>query len=251
MGGDLQGKVAVVTGAGRGIGKSIARRLAAQGAYVALAARTESQLSAVASSIEEAVSAGNTDAPRTLTVPTDVREEPSVRHLMGEVRQTYGRLDILVNSAGVLTKKPLEQTSSEEWDQVMEVNARGPFLVCREAIPLLRETDDGLRYVVNIASVVGIKGYVGQGAYTASKHALMGLSKVLSKELEDDGIRVHAICPGGVATEMVKESRPDLDESVLMEPDDIADIVEFLVTRQGNAVVDQVKVRRQASDPWF
>lgn len=251
MGGDLQGKVAVVTGAGRGIGKSIARRLAAQGARVALAARTESQLSAVASSIEEVVPDSTTNAPRTLTVPTDVREEPSVRHLMGEVRQTYGRLDILVNSAGVLTKKPLEQTSSEEWDQIMEVNARGPFLVCREAIPLLRETDDGLRYVVNIASVVGIKGYVGQGAYTASKHALMGLSKVLSKELEDDGIRVHAICPGGVATEMVKESRPDLDESVLMEPDDIADIVEFLVTRQGNAVVDQVKVRRQASDPWF
>ncbi len=251
MGGDLQGKVAVITGAGRGIGKSIARRLAAQGACVALAARTESQLSAVASSIEEVVPDSTTNAPRTLTVPTDVREEPSVRHLMGEVRQTYGRLDILVNSAGVLTKKPLEQTSSEEWDQIMEVNARGPFLVCREAIPLLRETDDGLRYVVNIASVVGIKGYVGQGAYTASKHALMGLSKVLSKELEDDGIRVHAICPGGVATEMVKESRPDLDESVLMEPDDIADIVEFLVTRQGNAVVDQVKVRRQASDPWF
>ena len=251
MGSTLTGKVAVVTGAGRGIGAAIARSLAAEGARVVLAARTKSQLSAVASAIERTAPEDEADGPRTLVVPTDVREEPSVRHLMGEVRQTYGRVDILVNSAGVLTKKPLEQTSTREWDRMMEVNARGSFLVCREAIPLLRETDGGLRYIVNIASVVGLKGYVGQGAYTASKHALMGLSKVLCNELEEDGIRVHAICPGGVATEMVKESRPDLDESVLMEPDEIADIVLFLVTRQGNAVVDQVKVRRQASDPWF
>jgi len=247
----LSGKVAVVTGAGRGIGAAIAKGLAAEGARVALAARTEAQLSAIADSIERSAPDEASDLPRTIVVPTDVREEPSVRHLMGEVRQTYGRMDILVNSAGVLTKKPLEQTSVEEWDTIMDVNARGPFLVCREAVPLLRETNGGRRYIVNIASVVGIKGYVGQGAYTASKHALMGLTKVLCKELEEDGIRVHAICPGGVATEMVKESRPDLDESVLMVPDDIADIVLFLVTRQGNAVVDQVKVRRQASDPWF
>lgn len=249
MSGSLDGKVAIVTGGGRGIGRAIAKALAGEGARLALAARTESQLSAVADEIGAAAAAEGGPAERPLIVPTDVRDEASVRHLLGEVRQTCGRLDVLVNCAGVAVKKPLEQTTTGEWDVSLEVNARGPFLVCREAVPLMRETGGG--HIVNIASVVGIKGYVRQGAYTASKHALMGMTKVLAKELEPDGIRVHAVCPGGVATDMVRQTRPDLDESVLMKPEEIADIVLFLITRRGNAVIDQVKVRRRASDPWF
>jgi 3-oxoacyl-[acyl-carrier protein] reductase len=130
----------------------------------------------------------------------------------------------------------------------MAVNARGPFLLCREAIPYLRQQPQS--FIVNISSVVGIKGYANQAAYSASKHALMGMSAALAKEVQADGIRVHAICPGGVDTPMVRQARPDLDPAVLMKPQEIADLVLFLVTRRGNAVVDQIHVRRAAATPW-
>ena len=97
---------------------------------------------------------------------------------------------------------------------------------------------------------MGIKGYANQAAYSASKHALMGMSAALAKEVQADGIRVHAICPGGVDTPMVRQARPDLDPAVLMKPQEIADLVLFLVTRRGNAVVDQIHVRRAAATPW-
>ena len=97
---------------------------------------------------------------------------------------------------------------------------------------------------------MGVRGYANQAAYGASKHAVMGMSKALAKEVQEDGIRVHAICPGGVDTPMVRQARPDLDPSVLMKPEEIAELVLFLVTRRGNAVVDQIHVRRAVSTPW-
>ena len=244
----MQDRVGIVTGAGRGIGRSIARALAGEGMNVVLAARTESELDELTSEIEEREGAGGQE-PRALAVPTDVSDEDSVRNLVSEVEDTYGRLDVLVNNAGIAAKKPLAETSTEEWDRVMAVNARGPFMMCRESLPLLRESDRA--FIINIASVVAIKAYFNQGLYTASKHALRGMTRVLAQEVEDDGIRVHEICPGGVATEMVLQTRPDLDEFILMKPEDIADIVLFLLRQQGNAVIDEVRVRRAASDPWF
>ena len=130
----------------------------------------------------------------------------------------------------------------------MAVNARAPFLFCREAIPYLRKSD--IPTIINISSVVGVKGYVNQGAYTASKHALMGMTKVLAQELHKDGIRVHVISPGGVATDMVTKTRPDLDISELVTPDEIADIVIFLLINRGNAVIDEINVRRHSNSPW-
>jgi NAD(P)-dependent dehydrogenase (short-subunit alcohol dehydrogenase family) len=130
----------------------------------------------------------------------------------------------------------------------MTVNARAPFILCREAIPYLSRQD--VSFIINIASVVATKGYINQSAYGASKHALLGMTKALAKEVQKDGIRVLAINPGGVDTDQLGLSRPDLDRSVLMQPDEVADIVLFLVTRQGNAVIDEVNVRRAASTPW-
>jgi NAD(P)-dependent dehydrogenase (short-subunit alcohol dehydrogenase family) len=164
------------------------------------------------------------------------------------VVQQWGRLDIVVNNAGIGIYGPLAEFSTEDWDRVMAVNARGAFLVCREAIPHL--TKQISSFIVNISSVVGIKGYVHQAAYSASKHAVMGMTKALARELQADGVRVHAICPGGVDTEMAGQARPDLDRSVLISPDEVADVVLFLVTRSGNAVIDGVQIRRAASTPW-
>jgi 3-oxoacyl-[acyl-carrier protein] reductase len=237
----LEGRVAIVTGASRGIGRAIALTLADHGAQLALAARGEPALQAVRAEIE--ASGG-----QTACFPTDVSREPEVVRLVQDTIARFGRLDIVVNNAGLGIFGPLAEMTAEQWDSVMAVNARGPFLLCREAIPYLKQQPPS--FIVNISSVVGIKGYANQAAYSASKHALMGMSAALAKEVQPDGIRVHAICPGGVDTPLVRQARPDLDPSVLMKPQEIADLVLFLVTRQGNAVVDQVYVRRATSTPW-
>jgi 3-oxoacyl-[acyl-carrier protein] reductase len=237
----LEGKVAIVTGAGRGIGRCIALTLARQGARLSLAARTAADLHAVQAEIEA-------QGGQAVSFVTDVsREADEIRLVRGTVER-FGRLDILINNAGIGIFGPLVETTTEQWDQVMAVNARGPFLCCREAIPYLRQQEQS--FIVNIASVVGVKGYAHQSAYSASKHALMGMTKALAREVQADGIRVHAICPGGVDTAFVGQARPDLDPSLLMQPQEIADIVLFLVTRQGNAVIDEIDVRRAASTPW-
>jgi 3-oxoacyl-[acyl-carrier protein] reductase len=237
----LAGQVAIVTGASRGIGRSIALALARNGACVSLAARTESDLRTILSEIEAF-------GGQAASFPTDISHEPDVVRLVRSTVERFGRLDIVVNNAGMGIFGPLAEMSTEEWDQIMAVNARGPFLLCREAIPYLKRQER--TFIVNISSVVGIKGYANQAAYSASKHALMGMSSALAKELQKDGIQVHAICPGGVDTPVVAASRPDLDRSVLMQPDEIAEIVLFVVTRRGKAVIDEIHVRRAASTPW-
>jgi len=238
----LKGKVAIVTGASRGIGKAISLALARGGVKVALGARTEADLDAVKAEIEIM-------GEKAHVVPTDVTSEPALKNLVQKTVDHFGRLDILVNNAGIGMAVSLAETSTEDWDRTMAVNARGPFILCREVIGAMKQVGGG--FIINIASVVGIKGYVNQGAYTASKHALMGMTKVLAQEVKNDNIRVHAICPGGVNAGMIAKTRPDLDPSDLIAPEEIADIVMFLLTRKGNAVIDDVHVRRAASDPWY
>jgi 3-oxoacyl-[acyl-carrier protein] reductase len=162
--------------------------------------------------------------------------------------ERYGGFEIVVNNAGIGVYGSLADTTTAEWDRVMAVNARGPFLLCREALPVLRRQRRGV--IVNVTSVVGVKGYANQAAYSASKHAVMGMTKALAREVQADGVRVHAICPGGVNTDLVRRARPDLDPTVLMEPQEIADWVLFLVTRRGRAVADAIYLRREASTPW-
>jgi len=128
------------------------------------------------------------------------------------------------------------------------VNARAPFLLCREAVPYLKNSD--IATIINISSLVGIKGYINQGAYTASKHALMGFTKVLAQEVHQDGIRVHIISPGVIDTEMETMTESDIDPFDLMSPDEIAEIVLFLLTHRGNAVMDEINIRRASNLPW-
>ena len=237
----LEGKVAIVTGASRGIGESIAVALACNGAEVVLAARSKGALEDVRLKIESGGGCA-------IGIPADVSVESEMVSLISQTVNWAGRLDILVNNAGMGIFKPLLNTTIEEWDTLMAVNARSVFLLCREAIPYLELQKHS--FIVNVVSVAGVKGYVNQGAYSASKHAVMGMTKSLAKEVQDYGIRVHAICPGGVDTRLIDELNPDGDRTVLMKPQEIADIVLFLVTRSGNAVTDEIHVRRSNSLPW-
>ncbi len=239
---NLEGRVALVTGAGRGIGRHIALRLASCGATVVLAARNEASLNAAAEQIT-----GQNGAA--IVAKVELADEDSIKNLVKTVSDKTGRLDILVNNAGITHSALLEETATEDWDRVMQINARAPFILCREALPLLRQSPRGR--IVNISSVVGVKGYAKQSAYTASKHALRGMSISLAEELRDTNIGVHVLCPGAVDTSMAGGVRPDIKKEDLIDPEEIAELVEYLVTHKGNAVMDELRIRRAASGPRF
>ncbi len=238
----LKSKKAIVTGASRGIGRAIAVRLGGEGCTVMLAGRAMEHLEKTADLVRQA--GGGADA-----AVVELTSEDSIGRFVAESREKLGGLDILVNNAGITHSASLEETTTEAWDAVMAVNSRGPFLLCREALPMLKQRTRS--YIVNIASVVAVKGYPQQSAYTASKHALRGMSMSLAEELRGTGVRVHLLCPGGVDTEMVSRVRPDIAKDELIDPEEIAELVLYLVTHEGNAVVDELHIRRSASSPWF
>ncbi|MHC4324475.1 MAG: SDR family NAD(P)-dependent oxidoreductase, partial [Planctomycetota bacterium] len=177
----LAGKVAIVTGASRGIGRAISVALAQESATVVLAARSIQQLQITA---EQVTKAGG----QARIVHVELTEEQSIRNLIQVTGEKLGRLDILINNAGVTHSAPLQNTSTEDWQRCISINARAPFILCREALPLLKQSESA--HIINIASVVGVKGYPLQSAYTASKHALRGMTISLAEELRGSGIRV-------------------------------------------------------------
>jgi NAD(P)-dependent dehydrogenase (short-subunit alcohol dehydrogenase family) len=242
MSNELASKVAIVTGASRGIGRAISIELAKEAATVVLAARSDEKLQETADKVSCA-------GGKAEIVVTELTEEESIKNLVKTTNEKFNRLDILVNNAGITHSAKLEQTATEDWQHCINVNARAPFILCREATPLLRKSPAA--YIINIASVVGVKGYPMQSAYTASKHALRGMTISLAEELKGSNIRVHLLCPGGVDTNMVGSVRPDIPKKDLIKPEEIAELVLYLVTHKGNAVIDELHIRRAASDPWF
>jgi NAD(P)-dependent dehydrogenase (short-subunit alcohol dehydrogenase family) len=242
MAGRLDGKVAIVTGGSRGIGRAISVALAGEGAAVVLAARSARPLAEAAELIHKA--GGRAEA-----VVTELADEESIRNLVRVTEEKFRRLDILINNAGITHSARLEETRTADLDRCWAINARAPFLLCREALRLLRRSEAG--YIVNISSVVGVKGYPLQSAYTASKHAVRGMSISLAEELRGTNIRVHVICPGAVDTGMVGDVRPDIKREDLIGPEEVAELVLYLVTHRGNAVVDDLHIRRAAAAPWF
>ena len=238
----LEGRVAVVTGASRGVGRAIGVAFARDGATVVLAARAADRLRQTA---EQVTAAGGT--PETVLV--DVEDENALKNLVNVTEDRFGRLDILVNNAGITLSARLEETKTEDWDRLFRVNTRAPFILCREALPLLKKSDRA--FIVNICSVVGVKSYALQSAYTASKHALRGMTQALAEELRGTNVRAHLICPGGIDTDLIGNIRPDIRKEDLMQPEEIAELVVYLVTHEGNAVIDELHIRRAAAAPWF
>ncbi len=238
---DLSGQVVLVTGAGRGIGRAIALALADRGARVVAAARTESEIAAVARQIAEA--GGEAASHR-----VDLADEASIRSLFERIDGDLGRLDVLVNNAGIGRFGPVAEFPTADLDRVLAVNLRGTFLCCREAMRRMVPRRCGT--LINISSVVGFKGYPEQAAYTASKHGIMGLTKSLAVEAQPHGIRVSAVLPGAVDTGLAGDARPDLDRSALLQPDDVAGAVLYLLSLSDRAAVDQIYIRRRTSKPF-
>ena len=230
---------ALVTGASRGIGLAIARELADVGYNLALVARGEDALKQVAAEIEAA------HGVRVKRIAADLAQEDSYAKVVTETVKEFGGIDLLVNCAGLAQQGSFTDVEPAEWDKIFTVNAKALFFICKEALPYLKQSHKPI--IINIASVVGFKGYINQSVYSSSKHALTGFTKVLAKEVQPFGIRVHLISPGGVATEMVKKMRPDIKADELLQPEEIAEIVRFLVTRKGRGTIDQFYLRRYSS----
>jgi NAD(P)-dependent dehydrogenase (short-subunit alcohol dehydrogenase family) len=221
-------RVAVITGAGQGIGKRTAEVLAARGYVLAL-----NDLRPVESTLSSVRGAG-AEAIETLG---DVSSESDVARIAGEVQKHYGRVDLLVNNAGISFIRPAEETGAEEWRRVLEVNLTGPFLTCRAFGKMMLARGEGA--IVNVASVAGLSGIGDRAAYNASKHGLIGLTRTLASEWGGRGVRTNAVCPGWVKTEMDEAdqaggfySDSDIENRVPMgrfaRPNEIAEAIAFL-----------------------
>jgi 3-oxoacyl-[acyl-carrier protein] reductase len=238
--GRLYRKVALVTGGGSGIGRGVAQALAAEGARVVVCGRRIEPLAQIVRSIQQ-------EGGEALAVQADISRQEDVVRLVGEAVRAYGRIDILVNNAGIGGGAPIEGQDLQEWEQVLEVNLRGPFLVARAVLPLMR--GQGRGDIVNISSESALEHYPGDGAYGISKHGLNALSEYIQRENQTAGVRVSTVCPGMVVTEMTADS-PGLDHSKCLYPEDIADLVTWLVTRRPNIKIGTPILIQTMENPW-
>lgn len=202
----LQGRLAWVTGGGRGIGRAIALRLAREGAKIVVTGRTRADLEAVA-----AETGG-------LAIVADVSDRKALDLTVAEVASRAGNVDILVNNAGIADSAPLDRTSDELWDRLLEVNATAPFRLCRALVPGMVQR--GWGRVINIASNAGVSGYAYTAAYCASKHALVGLTRALAVDLAPTGVTINAVCPGWVDTQMAADAADRISRKTGRAPAD-------------------------------
>lgn len=220
--------VAVVTGAAQGIGRRVAEVLAQQGYHLALA-----DLDEPAAALASVTATG----ARAITAAGDVSAAADVRALADQVTSVFGRVDVLVNNAGISLLRPAEQTTEQQWRRVLDVNLTGPFLLCREFGTMMLAARSGA--IVNIASIAGLRAVADRAAYNASKHGLVGLTRTLAAEWGGRGVRVNAVCPGWVKTGMDAADQAsggytdsDITGQVPMgrfaAPDDVATAVAFL-----------------------
>ncbi len=232
----LEGQVALITGGGSGIGAHIARRLSLLGMRTALFGRRLEKLESVAKEVGEG----------SFCVAGDVRSESEIRSAVAKTVETLGRLDVLVNNAGIFDMKPIEETSTEYWDDVQSTNLRGAFLFARETWAHLKASRGQL---VNLSSIAGTKGFSGGAAYCASKFGMNGLTEVLKVEGNPLGIRVFAVCPGSVDTPLWDPLSSEAEQARMMRPETIADLVAWLVASPREIDVAPVVLTNFAS-PW-
>ena len=233
-------KTALITGGGRGIGKALAVRAAELDYNLALAARTLSELEAVA---EICTKLGS----EVKIYQTDLSKPAEADNLFKQFIADFAKLDLLINNAGKIVCKPLLATSMADWNDTIAVNLTAPFILCVHAFKQMKEQHGGT--IINIASRLGLTAYENWSAYAASKHGLLGLAKVLAAEGQPHGIRVHSICPGRVNVERVIAEHPEFKKELMIEAGDIADAMEYLLKLPSHTTVDFISVRTADEEP--
>jgi NAD(P)-dependent dehydrogenase (short-subunit alcohol dehydrogenase family) len=243
----LRGKVALVTGGAGGLGTAIARMLLAEGATVIVAdVRGELAEQIVTTLLTEhsAEPLAGSAEPSAL----DVTSEASAEAAIQAVLERHGRLDILVNNAGIDVTLPVEEITVSEWDRILGVNLRGPFVLSRLAFPAMRRQDAG--QIVNIVSTAAKRAWANASAYHASKWGLLGLSHALHVEGRAVGIGVTAVIAGGMRTPFLFDRFPDLDPDLLQEPASVANTVRFVLTQPAGTVVPEITVLPLRETSW-
>ena len=232
----LQGQVAIVTGAGRGIGHAIAAALAREGATVVLAARTRQQLAQTAAAIRES---GGT----ALAIPTDVTQDAAVEAMVEQAIAELGRLDILVTAAGVASFGPVAGTKPADWDGMLAVNLRAVMVTCRAVLPMMIRQRRGT--IINVASVAAQRAIPGAAAYTATKAAVVGFSRVLAEELRAEKVRVGVLVPGAVDTPLWDTIPTPPDRSRMLRPEDVARAAVLMASLPPGASLEELTLLPQ------
>lgn len=228
----LEGKVALVTGASRGIGLAIARTLGRMGAKLALCARDPKRLGAVTAEFERS-------AVPVLSVPSDVTRPSDLASLVAKTEESLGPIEILVNNAGIGYFAPVQEASEANWDAVLDTNLKAVFLLSRLVAPGMISRRSG--HIVNIASLAGKNAFAGGAIYCASKWGVLGLTQCMAEDLRQHGIRVSAICPGSVATDFSPHTAKSVEK--MLQPEDVAHAVEMILTQAPQSFISEVLLR--------
>lgn len=238
---DLNGKIALVTGGGSGLGAEICSVLAAAGATVIAA---DIRLAGAQQTIDRLLDEGQTGRALEL----DVTDPAAVDAAFDTIARLHGSLDILVNNAGTDVTLPFDELSSEDWEKVMNVNLRGPFLLAHAAYPLMKAQGSG--QIVNITSTAAKRAWANASAYHASKWGLLGLSHALHVEGRANGVKVTAVIAGGMRTPFILERFPDTDPAVLQDPRNVAEAVRFVLTQPAETVIPELMVLPMRETSW-
>ena len=225
----MEGKVALVTGASQGLGKALALAYAEDGAKVVVNSRSEDSIRPVAEEVEE-------KGAEVLAVAADVSDADDVQRLVDAAVERFGRIDVLVNNAGVLGPRvEILEFPEDEWRKVIDANLTGPYFVSKAAIPHMPEGAS----IINVVSGVSVEGRAEWGAYSVSKFGIEGLTQILAAELEERGIRVNAVDPGGMRTDMRAAAYPEEDPSTKITPEENTDVFLYLASDESEGVTGE------------
>jgi 3-oxoacyl-[acyl-carrier protein] reductase len=233
---EIKNKVACITGASKGIGRATALALAAAGAAIGISARGKEQLEATAAAASDLGAA-------VFSFAGDMSKETEIRRFIQETKKQLGRIDILINNAGVGIFHSVDGFPTASWDEMFNLNVRGLFIATREALPHLRQAGESV--IVNVASLAGKNAFVNGAGYAATKHALLGFSRCLMLEERANGVRVLAICPGSVDTDFSDSQHEENDprRQRILKPEDVAESILGMIRLPQRAMVSEIDIR--------
>lgn len=237
----LTGKVALVTGGGRGLGAAICESLAEAGAIV-IAADIRMDLA------EPLVQGLRDRGLEAYALALDITSEEQIAGAIQKIVDQYGKVDVLINNAGTDLTVSIEEMGTEDWDRILSVNLRAPFILAKQVFPIMKQQGSG--HIVNIASTAAKRAWANASAYHASKWGLMGLSHALHVEGRPQGVKVTAIVAGGMRTPFLLDRFPDLDPNVLQDPRNVADTIRYVLLQPAETVIPEVTVIPMRESSW-
>ncbi|HEX5554106.1 MAG TPA: SDR family oxidoreductase [Chitinophagaceae bacterium] len=237
----IKGKVILITGGAQGLGKAICQVLACEDNTILIADLQYEKATEVIRTVREKGCQG-------LAYTVDLCNEQSIAETIQSIKEKFGRLDVLINNAGVDVTKSVMEMSIGEWDRVINVNLRAPFLMAKSALPLMAAQHNG--HIINIISTAALRGWTEASAYHASKWGLRGFTQALFTEARRDNIKVSAIIAGGMKTPFLLDRFPDLDQTKLQDPMNVAQTIKFILTQPAETIIPEVMVLPLQETSW-